>query len=249
MERTEIGNRLKKLRKSHKLSQIYVAEKLFISQAGYSLIEKGKNSVSPEHLIRLSQLYNKPANYFLTGNEKVVYMNLENGFLPLINAKAHAGFLKNAHEEKVLEDFEFYKIPGFNPTKDSLLIEIEGNSMQPTVIAGDVLICQPQKNLEHVLDGSIVILVTEGELLTTRLFKHEDNNYFRMKGDNFDEEDKKEIRKSEIIKLLMVLGKVSSLLIPHKELVFKGRLKTLEESVEFLNKRVYQMEKLVKSRR
>lgn len=165
------------------------------------------------------------------------------GFLPLIKAKAHAGFLKNAHEEDVMEDFEYYRIPGFNPTKESVLIEIEGDSMQPTVMSGDILICQTQKNYDYVLDGTIVILVTEGELITTRVFKHEDNNYFRMESDNVDFQSKKEIRKSEIIQLLLVLGKVSNVLIPKKEVALKGKIKSMEESLEFLKKEVFKITK------
>ncbi len=104
------------------------------------------------------------------------------------------------------------------------------------------------KKIEYVLDGSLVILVTEGELFITRLFKHKDDNYFRMEGDNPDQEKKKEIKKSKIIKLLMVLGKVSNLLLPSREVAFKGKLKNLEESVESLNKQVYKIEKSLSSK-
>lgn len=248
MERTGLRNRLKDLRKKKDYSQSYVAEKLFISQAAYSLIENGQNAITAEHIIRLSKLYNITADFLLTGNKQLIDMTVENGFLPLINAKAHAGFLKNAHLEKVMEEFEYYKIPGYNPTKDSVLIEIEGDSMRPTIISGDVLICQTQKNLDYVLDGSVAVVVTKGELLTTRLFKHEDDNYFYMKSDNPDEDDKEDIKKSKIIQLLLVLGKVSNVLIPHRELAFKGRLSSLEESVDSLNKQVYKMEKIFASK-
>src|SRR5690606_27150389 len=129
------------------------------------------------------------------------------------------------------------------PTKDSVLIEIEGVSMEPTVISGDILLCQTQNNLDHVLDGSVAIIVTEGELLITRIFIHEDKKYFRIESDNPDDEDKKDIKKSKIIQLLMVLGKVSNVLIPHRELAFKGKLKTLEESVASLSKEVFKISK------
>lgn len=247
-ERIAISKRIRELRRAHKYSQAYVAGKLFISQAAYSLIENGQNAISSVHLLRLSKLYRRPADYLLTGNKNFISMTWENGFMPLINAKAHAGFLKNAHEEKVMEDFEYYRIPGYNPTKDSMLIEIEGESMQPAIMSGDVLVCQRQKNLEYVLDGSVVILVTQGELLTTRLFRHEDERFFRMESDNPGEDDKKKIKKTAIIKLFMVIGKVSNVLIPHKELAFKGKLKSLEESVNSLNKQVYKLEKFVNFR-
>ncbi len=243
MDRKGIITRLKELRRRNNLSQATVAEKLYVSQAAYSLIESEVNAVAVDHLLRLSELYNVTVDYLLTGNKKFIIMDYKNGFLPLINAKAHAGFLKGAHEEKVMDEFEYYRIPGYNPTKDSVLIEIEGKSMQPTINEGDVLICQIQKNLDYVLDGSIAIIVTENEFLLTRLFKDEDDRYFQMIGDNSYEENKKEIKKSKILKLLLVLGKVSNALIPHRELAFKGKLRTLEESLELLSKEVFRISK------
>lgn len=242
-ERKEISERLKKLRAKNKYSQAFVAEKLFVSQSAYSLIEGTQNAITAEHIVRLSKLYGVTTDFLLTGNSKIIEMNVKNGFLPLINAKAHAGFLKNAHKEDVMDDFEYYRIPGFNPTKESVLIEVEGSSMQPTVISGDILLCQTQTNLDYVLDGSIVIIVTEGELLITRVHTHEDKRMFKMESDNPEDKDKKEIKKSEIIQLLMVLGKVSNILIPHRELAFKGKLKTLEESIESLSKEVFKISK------
>lgn len=165
------------------------------------------------------------------------------GFLPLIKAKAHAGFLKNTHEEEELDDFEYYRMPGFNPTKESVLIEVEGDSMQPTVMSGDILICQTQKNYNYVLDGTIVILVTEGELITTRVFKHEDENYFQLESDNVNIHTKKEIRKSEVNQLLLVLGKVSNVLVPKKEVALKGKIKSMEESLDLLKKEVFKITK------
>lgn len=245
IDRQGVINRLKELRRKHKLSQASVSRKLFVTQAAYSHMEANVNAVSVDHLLTLSRVYNVTVDYLLTGNKNLIIMNTKNGFLPLINAKAHAGFLKGGHEEEVMEEFEYYRIPGYNPTKDSVLIEIEGKSMQPTINEGDVLICQDQKNLDYVIDGSVAIIVTDNEFLLTRLFKHEDDKYFKMLGDNTEEENKKEIKKFKIIKLLLVLGKVSTALIPHKELAFKGKLKSLEESLESLNKEVFKISKLL----
>ncbi|HSI71098.1 MAG TPA: LexA family transcriptional regulator [Gillisia sp.] len=245
IDRPGIITRLKELRRKHNFSQAVLSEKLCITQAAYSHIEANVNAVSVDHLLTLSKVYNVTVDFLLTGNKNLIIMNTKNGFLPLINAKAHAGFLKGAHEEEVMDDFEYYRIPGYNPTKDSVLIEIEGKSMQPTINEGDVLICQNQKNLDYVIDGSVAIIVTDDEFLLTRLFKHEDHKYFKMLGDNTDEENKKEIKKSKILKLLLVLGKVSTALIPHKELAFKGKLRTLEESLDSLNKEVFKISKFL----
>ena len=235
--------RLKELRRKHKFTQAVVAEKLFVTQTAYSHMEANINAVSVDHLFTLSSLYNVTMEFLLTGNKKLIIMNSKNGFLPLINAKAHAGFLKGVVEDNVMDDFEYYRIPGFNPTSDSVLNEIEGTSMQPTINEGDILICQTQPNFDYVIDGSTAIVVTDDEFVLTRLFKHEDPRYFRIEGDNSDEQTKKEIAKSKILKLLLVLGKVSNALLPHKEMAFKGKLKSLEESIDLLNIEVFKISK------
>ena len=86
-------------------------------------------------------------------------------------------------------------------------------------------------------------MVTEDEFVLTRLFKHEDNRFFKIEGDNTDEVSKKEIAKSKILKLFLVLGKVSNALLPHKEMAFKGKLKSLEESIDLLNTEVFKISK------
>lgn len=243
IDRKGLISRLKELRRKHKFTQAVVAEKLHVSQTAYSHMEANINAVSVDHLFTLSKLYNVTMEYLLTGNKKLIIMDSKNGFLPLINAKAHAGFLKGVPEENVMDDFEYYRIPGFNPTSDSVLIEIEGTSMQPTINEGDVLICQQQRNFDYVIDGSTAILVTQDEFVLTRLFKHEDNRFFKIEGDNTDEVSKKEISKSKILKLFLVLGKVSNALLPHKEMAFKGKIKSLEESIDSLNKEVFKISK------
>jgi SOS-response transcriptional repressor LexA len=245
--RVKIARRVKDLRCEKEFSQSYVAEKLFVTQAAYSLMENARNGINLEHLLRMTNLYNVTADYLLSGNKKLIKINYENGFIPLINVRTHADFLNNLHKNYIMDDFEYYRIPGFNPTKDSILIENEGNSMEPTVLSGDILICQTQHTLDRVLDGSIVILVTKEAIFTKRIYKHEDNNYFWMESDNPDENRKEEIKKSSIHQLLMVMGKVSNVLIPHNEMAFKGKMQFFEESLGALNKEVYQLNKKLSS--
>ncbi|UJH92063.1 S24/S26 family peptidase [Antarcticibacterium sp. 1MA-6-2] len=168
-------------------------------------------------------------------------MTPKNGFLPLIDAKAHAGLIRNIHKEDLMDDFEYYKIPGYNPTKDSVLIEIEGDSMQPTILSGDVLICQTQHNLSYVVDGSLVVIVTEEDLFTKRIFKHENSDYFWLESDNPGETNKKKIKRSDIKQLLMIIGKVSNILIPHKELAYKGKIKVFQENLDSINQEIFKI--------
>lgn len=133
-------------------------------------------------------------------------MTPENGFMPYVNVRTYANLVQNSNLEKEKENFECYKIPGYSPTKESILIEMEGNGMPPSILSGDILVCQIQKNLEHVLDGIIAIVITRDKIVTTRLFNHEDNNCFYMKKDESDKEGKKAFKKSEILQLLFIIA-------------------------------------------
>lgn len=236
-----VGNRIKHLRQENGLSQLNVAQKLYISQSAYSLLETSRNSLTPQHIIRLSELYDVPTDYILKGNTKLIEMNVKNGFMPFLHKKAHAGFLEKIREKKSADDFEYYRIPGFNPTKDTMLIEVEGNSMLPTISSGDILICQLLRNMDYLIDNSITVIALEDKIISARIQKHENDDYLWMLSDNPDHTEKIKIRKKDILRIYSVLGKASTVLIPHGEMAFRGKLKTLEEKINWLNKELYHL--------
>lgn len=138
--RAEIGSRMKKLRQNHNFSQTHVASVLFISQAAYSLIENSQNGIVVDHIIKLGKLYNVTTDYILTGNKNLVSISRETGFTPLLTSSAHAGFLENQDNDDFFDIKDWFRIPGFNPTKDQTLFKVEGESMSPTIFPGDILI-------------------------------------------------------------------------------------------------------------
>lgn len=243
-KRIKIGSRLKELRKKYKFSQQYVAEQLFISQAAYSLIENSQNGIVAEHIVGLSNLYEVTTDYILKGDKMLLRVSPAHGFIPYVRIKAHAGFIKNLNEDLDYEDQEWYRIPGFNPTQDHLLFEVEGDSMVPTVLPGDVVICQKQSNWETILDGSIVVVVTKKSLLVKRLRKEEKNAGFFFENDNsIDNEKIVKIDHQDIKDIYMVRGKISNILIPHHQMTSKGKIQALEDSIDFLKKELYNINK------
>ncbi|WP_432264646.1 helix-turn-helix domain-containing protein [Autumnicola musiva] len=65
----KIAQRIKKLRCQSRYSQQYVADKLFIGQAAYSLLENGQNCIALDHIIRLSRIYRKTTDFLILGKE------------------------------------------------------------------------------------------------------------------------------------------------------------------------------------
>ena len=241
--RKEIGKRIKELRKKKNFSQSFVAENLFISQSAYSLIENSQNGIVVDHIIKLSNLYDVPTDFILKGEKNLVKMSPENGFVPLIRANAHAGFIKNFGKEHHYEAYDWYRIPGFNPSKEEKLFEVEGESMVPTVLPGDVLICQPHQQLDKVLDGTVAIVVTNKEVLVKRLRLDVNPNYLVLENDNPEQSKEHKLEKSDINQVLIVRGKISSVLVPYHEIASKGKIKAMEEAIEMLKKELYNVSK------
>ncbi|WP_300436854.1 helix-turn-helix transcriptional regulator [Christiangramia sp.] len=79
-----IAKRIRKLRQSKNWTQKNVAEKLFISQAAYSLIEGGQNGISVNHVIRLSKIYHTTTDFILIGKTIPVYIKINLDYHHLI---------------------------------------------------------------------------------------------------------------------------------------------------------------------
>ncbi len=62
--RKEIGQKLKALRATRRLSQVDLAKRLEISQAGLSLIERGQSSLNTEDFLQVLRVFNVPASHF-----------------------------------------------------------------------------------------------------------------------------------------------------------------------------------------
>lgn len=243
----DIATRIKDLRKKKNFSQSYVAENLFITQAAYSLIENSQNGIVAEHIIKLSKLYDVTTDFILKGDNRLIRMSPSAGFVPFIRKEAHAGFVDNLNEEDFLNDMEWFKIPGINPVEEQKLFEVEGESMSPTLLQGDVIICQKQNQLDRILDGTVMLIITSDSIVVKRLRLDSNSDYFLLENDNPNNEEEVKLKKSEIRQALIVRGKISSVLIPHHQIASKGKIQAMEEAIEFLKKELYVITKKLNS--
>lgn len=243
-KRSFIGERIRDLRKQNGYSQTLVAEKLFISQAAYSLIENSQNGIAVDHIINLSRLYRITTDYILKGDKYLVKIDPENGFIPLIRAHAHASFIKNFHEENSFEISDWYRIPGFNPSIEQKLFEVAGESMSPTILAGDVVICQDQPKIDNILDGTLVLLVTAKGVYIKRIRLDSNKDILLLESDNVhDKIEDQKINKADIYQAMVVRGKISSVILPHHQIASKGKIQKMEESIDYLKNELFKMNK------
>ncbi|GAA0870975.1 hypothetical protein GCM10009117_01200 [Gangjinia marincola] len=245
MEKSQksITTRLKKLRENYQFSQKEIAHKLDITQGAYSLIEKGQNSLTTERLMQLCKIYDVTPDHILISENNFVRLNTTNGFVPLIKVDARAGFIENRDNYTWLETQEMFKIPGFEPAEGQMLFEVEGDSMMPTLLNGDILITQENTNLSNILDGSIVVVVTEDAVYTKRLKKDLNNDAVILISDN-SKYDNQTMTVNKIQRILVVRGKITSSLNV-VDLDSNIRVRKLESEVDHLKNRLNEVIKKI----
>ena len=201
-----------------------------------------------EHIIKLSKLFDVTTDFILKGDKMLIRMSRENGFIPYVKADAHASFLKNFDSDLAFEDQDWFRIPGFNPLQDQKLFEVEGESMVPTILPRDIIVCQVQRNINHLLPGSLILLVTNNSVMVKRFEKEETEGRLLLKNDNPEQEKQEhEVEKSNIRQIMVVRGKITGVLVPHHHITSQGKIQALEESIEFLKRELFLMNKKLSS--
>lgn len=239
--RVDIGKRIKKLRLENNFSQTHIAEILFISQAAYSLIENSQNGIVSDHIIKLSRLYNVSTDFILTGEKNYIKIGRDTGFIPLFRTSVHQKILDSIENEKLIDIKDWFRVPGFDPTKDQTMFQVEGEGMAPTIFPGDVLICQVHSDYDKVLDGSAVVIITVDGVKVKRLKKHEDVEYFLAENDSDLHRPGEKLKKKDIKHMLMIRGKISNVLISNQNIEGKAKMQSLEDSIEVLKNELFNM--------
>lgn len=241
--REPIGDRIRKLRRNARYSQVVVAKDLCISQAAYSLIENSQNGIVADHVIKLSELYGVTTDYILKGNKKLLEISHENGFLPLIKIEAHAGFAMNFHDPGEPEPEDYYRIPGMGPYSNSQkLFEIDGESMIPTIFPRDVVLCQARENRDNLPGGTLILLILRDSVIIKRFDQFDEDGNFIVFDDNPEKKQKVlTIDRNDIKQVMVINGKMTTALVPPNHMVSKDKLKFMEESIVFLKKELQKL--------
>ncbi|MCP9201203.1 helix-turn-helix domain-containing protein [Gramella sp. GC03-9] len=245
--RVEIGKRIKRLRLENDFSQTHIAKILFISQAAYSLIENSQNGIVSEHIIKLSRLYGVSTDYILTGDKSIIRIGRDTGFVPMLRTSNHRHLLAAIEDDSIIDIKDWFKLPDFDPSKDQTLFKMETEGMAPVIFPGDVLICHLQSNLDKVLDGSAVVVITVQGILVKRLKNAKNADYFLFENDNETFGLPERIMKKDIKKLLMIRGKINHVLISGQNTAEKSKMQKLEESIEVLKKELFEMNRKLAS--
>ncbi len=210
----EIKDRIISLRMEKGMTQGQLAEALDISSSSIGMYEQGRRKPSYELLEKISDYFNVDMDYLMGRSDiKNKYqagipydwekdlkkINLTSNAVILdksqfiyvpVYGKASAG---NGYinMETVLYD-KLVHINGYS--HDSFLIEVSGDSMEPTIIDGEFVLVDP--TFIEICEGKIYVITYNGETFIKMIEKHEEDEIVLLKSINQKYRDKV-IRKEE----------------------------------------------------
>lgn len=155
-------NRLKEVRKAHRMTQSQVAAIVGIGQSGYSFWESGRSKIDDASLRKLAKYYNVTVDYLL-GSDAPARAGVR---IPVYAAVA-AGIPIEAIEDIV--DYEEIDA-ALAATGDFFGLRIKGDSMEPRMREGDVVIVRKQDDADT---GDIAIILVNGNEATVKKIKKE----------------------------------------------------------------------------
>lgn len=247
MEQELIIKRFREVREEHHFTQTEFAEKLNINNTTAD-IERGRTKLSGEVIKELLRVFRiNPLWIFGESNQK--YLNLDqvnvmpkvisidsqgNENMLLVNQRAAAGYPQNIQEtgwQKKLPAFNL-PLPEFrNATYRGF--QVEGNSMEPNLLAGEWVLGKAIDNLRSVNEGKIHVIITFDSVLVKKLFRMPNNpSRIRLVSIN-PEYPPFEMEVSEIQELWQVNSKLTFSLDTQPE---NSILQELRQSMEELKK-------------
>lgn len=167
----EVGSRIRAVRKNKKITQKELADKIGISQTAIALWENGSRSTSLDLIDEIAECLDISAGYLLFGEKEDVPAPRikRKGVIINVLGRVAAG----VPIEAITDIIDTEEITGeMAKTGEFFGLQIKGDSMEPRMAEGDVVIVRQQDDAES---GDIVIATINGDEATCkRLRKYRD---------------------------------------------------------------------------
>lgn len=170
---TNLSENLIFLRKQKNKNQTYIANLINKTQAAYAKYEKGLTEPDTQSLKILSNFYGVTIDSLLTSSPSELFeaepQQQKIGFKIPVLGTIPAGIPIEAVEE--ILDYE--EIPQEWTTQGEYFgLKVKGDSMQPRIMNGDVVICRKQDNADS---GDICVIMVNGNDATLKQIKKDTN--------------------------------------------------------------------------
>ena len=168
------SDKLKKARLEANLSQAELAEKLDLNVRTYGSYERGERDVSTALLRTICQVLNVSSDDLLENH--TVNKPIESNAIPTPEDKVHmipifgsvaAGF--GAYASSDIIGYMPLFIENDHDVEHTIIIEVEGQSMYPTICNGDKIVVRKQDSVDN---GKIAVVMI-GEDTVVKRIEHE----------------------------------------------------------------------------
>ena len=157
---------LKKLREEKRLSQAKFAKEIGVSQSTVGMWESGKNKPEFSTLLKIADFFNVTTD-LLTGTETEMPIK-KNTWVPVLGT-VQAGIPIEAIED--ILDYEELSPEMLEHGEEYFALQVKGDSMQPKMDAGDIVIVRKQSDVNH--GDTAIVLVNGSEATIKRVLKQE----------------------------------------------------------------------------
>ena len=156
-------NRLIELRQAKGFTMKETAIKLGMPYTTYVSYEKGDREPNSEILIKLADFYNTTVDYILGVNDNPLHESSSGVIIPVLG-RVKAGIPMTAIESII--DYEEISQEQAR-TGEFFGLQIKGDSMEPKISEGDVVIVRKQETVEN---GEIAVVLINGDDATVKKF-------------------------------------------------------------------------------
>ncbi len=221
MKFSSLKDRFACLRDLLKKTQVQMAEELNITQSFLSQMENGSRGISLAVILKVVEKYRINANWLLNGEGTVFVtqkamagpaknkMKGGDTLIPLVDIRARADYPRRLNDHDFIQSFSLYRIPGFEDG-NYRMFEIEGDSMEPTIYQGEIVISEYIEDPQTAVNGKIFIIVSKDAVVVKRLLLYlNDSNAFILKSDN-PKYKSYQLKSEEIVEIWEVKGKITN---------------------------------------
>ena len=160
------GQKIKKLRMEKEWTQSYVGKQIGVSDRVLGYYESDNRFPKDEKILKaLASLYNVTVDYLLGESQ---HENGNKALIPVLGT-VQAGIPIEAVEDII--DYEELNPEMLEHGEEYFALQVKGDSMQPKMDAGDIVIVRKQSDVNH--GDTAIVLVNGSEATIKRVLKQE----------------------------------------------------------------------------
>jgi phage repressor protein C with HTH and peptisase S24 domain len=200
------ADKLLEIRRFLGLNQSDFSRKIGYSREVVSKVENGKMDASKWFVEAVLKLQNDYQFHNIGGDVKILgkisqstskkssqsYFEHRRGqknltsqlLVPLVGIKAQAGYVRGYEQTDFLETLDKYSLPpGVNSKGlEWSYFEVDGDSMEPTLTAGDVLLTSmlAHEDWNDIKNFCVYVILTNEQLLVKRVYRKNENQWILL---------------------------------------------------------------------